>query len=387
MAFRRVIFVIIDSLGIGSSAQPNNEVTCHNFNTLDCISRSVGGMSLPNLEKLGLSTLSPFQGLISNQPENGFAIKCFKSSPCLESISSYWEMAGLVPTRPFHSNGSGLPEALVKHFIEDTGVPGILGNSVISESDENFITTRATEHISSKKPILYTHGKSDLQMALDTNTFDQNEVQSLCRSARKLCDQFHIACLTSRLFVYQPSQGVLDTMTRTHHFYLDPPQGSLFDELEKEGIKTYAIGNLSCMFNHHGMTLNIKSKNYDDSIDKLIATMAQIDSGLIAVDLKDLEQSQAPKQYATALEHIDQRISEILNLLDHETLFVVGSDKGRGVDLGGILTAQEQVPFLGSSPSLPPYKEPSAPSNMASIGATIYSALTDKNFKEFESVL
>ena len=69
--FKRVIVLVADGLGVGA-APDAKDYGDEGSNTLGHIASHLGGIKLPNLEKLGLGNLGNFKGI--SQVKNPLAI-------------------------------------------------------------------------------------------------------------------------------------------------------------------------------------------------------------------------------------------------------------------------------------------------------------------------
>ncbi|HEX9614453.1 MAG TPA: phosphopentomutase, partial [Bacteroidota bacterium] len=74
MNHRKVIFLVLDGVGIGELPDAS-AYGDRGTNTLANVARAVGGLTLPQMEKLGLARLTDVQGLDPRRPVEG----CFGS--------------------------------------------------------------------------------------------------------------------------------------------------------------------------------------------------------------------------------------------------------------------------------------------------------------------
>src|SRR5256714_9172234 len=155
-SFNRITIIVLDGLGIGEMPDAA-EWGDAGSDTLGhiCDSRPV---QLPNLQSWGLGNIRPLQGVApASQPRASFG-KCALRSNGKDTTTGHWEMAGIVLERAFPTYPNGFPQSVIDEFIAKTGVPGILGN--IPSSGTEIIKELGAEHVTTKKPIVYTSGDS-----------------------------------------------------------------------------------------------------------------------------------------------------------------------------------------------------------------------------------
>ena len=86
--------IILDGVGIGelSDAAVYGD---EGSDTLSNIAKAVGGLNLPNLEKMGLGNIKPINGINpQNKPLASFG-KLKEVSKGKDSITGHWELGGL----------------------------------------------------------------------------------------------------------------------------------------------------------------------------------------------------------------------------------------------------------------------------------------------------
>ena len=93
MGFGRVIWIVLDSVGIGEmpdAAAYGDEGS----DTLGNIARQ-RHLHLPNLCRLGLANIKPLTGLDAVAAPAGAFGKCALASPGKDTTTGHWEMAGI----------------------------------------------------------------------------------------------------------------------------------------------------------------------------------------------------------------------------------------------------------------------------------------------------
>ena len=175
---KRTIILILDSFGIGASADSDNYgdkgsdtlghivEQCATGTAKGTVKRDKGSLFLPNLARLGLEKAAEesrgkklacslgYSGDIAGAYGYGIETSKGKDTP-----SGHWEIAG-VPVMfdwgYFPKTIPAFPEKLISEFIKRTGVPGILGNKHASGTE--ILDELGEEHIKTGKPIVYRTG-------------------------------------------------------------------------------------------------------------------------------------------------------------------------------------------------------------------------------------
>jgi len=107
-AFKRVILLVLDSVGIG--ALPDAEAYGDlGANTLGHIDEAVG-LPLPNLAKLGLAKLHDFKNMPAVEATTGVYGKAMESSKGKDTITGHWELAGVITEKGFPTYWHGFSQ-------------------------------------------------------------------------------------------------------------------------------------------------------------------------------------------------------------------------------------------------------------------------------------
>jgi phosphopentomutase len=113
--------IILDGVGIGDLPDAENYGD-EGSDTLGNISKVLGGLNLPNLEKMGLGNIKPIKGIKpKNKPLASFG-KLKEVSKGKDSITGHWELGGLYVDTDFSYFPHGFPESLMNDFLSKTGM-------------------------------------------------------------------------------------------------------------------------------------------------------------------------------------------------------------------------------------------------------------------------
>src|SRR5258706_237627 len=181
MPFQRVIWIVLDSVGIGE--MPDAEAYGdRGSDTLGNIARR-RRLRLPNLCRLGLANIKALEGLEpSAEPQAAFG-RCALASPGKDTTTGHWEMAGIRLDKPFPLFPRGFPPAIIDQFERRIG-RSVLGNKAASGTE--IIEELGEEHMRTGSPIVYTSADSVFQIAAHEEVITLFELYKMCETAREL---------------------------------------------------------------------------------------------------------------------------------------------------------------------------------------------------------
>ena len=187
-------------------------------NTVANIARTVGGLRLPSLERLGLGNIIAIEGVPPAENPAASYGKMGELSPGKDTTTGHWEIAGLILERPFPVYPQGFPPELVTAFEKRIGRK-ILGNKVASGTA--IIDELGAQHLATGYPIVYTSADSVFQIAAHEEVIPLEELYRICLIAREmLTGEYSVARVIARPFI-----GVPGGFKRIHrHEYSIKPQ-------------------------------------------------------------------------------------------------------------------------------------------------------------------
>src|SRR6185436_4701978 len=183
----RVVLIVLDGVGVGAlpDAAAYGDAGA---NTLSHVAEAVGGLSLPNLEALGLGHIGEFRGLRKVSEPDGCFGKMAQLSKGKDTTVGHWEMAGLILQKAFPTYPEGFPPAVIEAFEKAIGRK-VLGNRPASGTE--IIKELGEEHVRSGSPIVYTSADSVFQIAAHEEVVPLEQLYQMCREARKVLRSPH----------------------------------------------------------------------------------------------------------------------------------------------------------------------------------------------------
>src|SRR5256714_1312280 len=200
MPFSRIVWVVLDSVGIGAlpDADQYGDV---GRNTLGHVAQS-RPLVIPNLVRLGLANIEPLAHLSAVDAPSGCFGKGATRSPGKDTTTGHWEMAGIWLEQPFPVYKNGFPRDLIEQF-ERAIRRKTLGNKPASGTE--ILEELGAEHVRTGFPIVYTSGDSVFQIAAHEEIIPVTQLYAMCETARKLLDGPHrVGRVIARPFVGTP---------------------------------------------------------------------------------------------------------------------------------------------------------------------------------------
>jgi phosphopentomutase len=350
MSFRRVIWIVLDSVGIGEmpDAAKYGDV---GSDTLGNIARQ-RPLHLPNFCSLGLANIKPLAGLApAAEPVAAYG-KCALASPGKDTTTGHWEMVGIHLEKPFPLFPHGFPREVMDEFERRIGRHA-LGNKAASGTE--IIKELGEEHVRTGSPIVYTSADSVFQVAAHEEVIPLFELYKICETARDILrGPYELGRVIARPFI-----GEAGNFTRTpnrHDYAVPPPKGMLLDQLADRGIDVYSIGKIFDVFLGRGIREYVKTKSNTDGMEKTTDAMEEVDEGLIFVNLVDFDQQYGHRNdvegYARALEEVDRWLPEFTEELRDDDLAIFTADHGCDPTTPSTDHSREYVPLLSYGPSV-----------------------------------
>jgi phosphopentomutase len=344
--FTRVIWIVLDSVGIGElpDAADYGDV---GRDTLGHIARS-RPMRLPNLVRLGLANIKPLAYLTPPAHPAGAFGKGITVSPGKDTTTGHWEMAGIWLDQAFPVYKNGFPCDLIEKFECLIGVKTI-GNKPASGTE--IIKELGEEHQRTGFPIVYTSGDSVFQIAAHEETIPIAELYKMCEIARKLLDGPHrVGRVIARPFAGTPRN--YRRTERRHDYAVEPPRPMLLDVLADAKIPVVGVGKIHDIYNGRGVADYVTTKNNADGMAKLAESLARQQGGLIFANLVDFDMLYGHRKdvegFARSLEEFDALLGPFLASLQKSDLLLITADHGCDPDPVNPTTdhSREYVPIV-----------------------------------------
>jgi phosphopentomutase len=365
---RRAIVLIIDGCGIGASPDAGRFGDAASCNSIANTAKAVGGLKLPNLERIGLGNITPIEGVKKNASANGIFGKLQEKSNSKDTQTGHWEMMGIVSSTPFRTYPDGFPQDVLDRFIAETGCKGVLANKPASGTQ--VIEEYGPEHQKTGKPIVYTSADSVFQLACHVDTIPLEQQYRWCEIAREIMRGPHlIGRIIARPFTGAPGSYKRLSFER-RDYGVKPPQPTFLDNFRDAGAGVLGIGKIEDIFDKQGITHALHTGTNREGLElTLQAVQGKFDLAghRIATDAPDTVQfvftnlvdtdmlfghRRDVQGYGKALVEIDQWVGEIIEALNEEDVLLISSDHGNDPTAPGSDHTREFVPLLAYSKAL-----------------------------------
>jgi phosphopentomutase len=345
IVFNRIALVVLDSVGIGEMP----DAAAWGDAGADTIGHVLTARTvhLPHLQKLGLGNIRPLRNVPpAENPRASFG-RCALRSNGKDTTTGHWEIAGIILERAFPTFPNGFPAQIIERFINETGVPGILGN--VPASGTEIIKELGAEHVRTGKPIVYTSADSVFQIAAHEEVIPVPKLYQMCETARRiLTGEYKVGRVIARPFEGEP--GAFRRTENRHDYAVPPPRENLLVALSGAQLDVICIGKIASIYDSMGVTADLSAKNNDQAIDQTIRALREKTRGLIFSNLVDFDMLYGHRRdvegYARALEHFDARLPEIEASLKDDDLLIITADHGNDPTYRGSDHTREYAPLL-----------------------------------------
>ncbi|WP_419907705.1 phosphopentomutase [Hoeflea sp.] len=364
----RAIILVLDSFGIGGAPDADRFGDA-GADTLGHIAEQCaiglgdraglrqGPLLLPNLTSLGLAQAARLAtGRVPAEMDD--TVRPIGRYACANEVSlgkdtpsGHWEIAG-VPVRfewgYFPEGDETFPPDLLETIYEQADLTGSLANCHASGTD--VIERFGEAHIRTGQPIFYTSADSVFQIAAHEGHFGLDRLFKLCETVRKLVDPLNIGRVIARPFVGEAPNGFHRTANR-RDYSVPPPEPTLLDRARDAGRLVIAVGKISDIFAHQGISEMRKADGNDALFNTTLAAMDDADDGdIVFTNFVDFDMLYGHRRdvpgYAAALERFDARLPEIARKLRRNDLVIITADHGCDPTWRGNDHTRERVPIL-----------------------------------------
>jgi len=341
---KRAAIIVLDGLGIG--AAPDQDVYGDvGSDTLGNVAQAVGGLRLPNLERLGLGLCRPLLGMgrpAAPRAAHGVALPLSHGK---DSTTGHWEICGVLLERPFRTYPQGFPATLLEEFARRTG-RGWLGNKAASGT--GIIDELGAEHQRNGKWIVYTSADSVYQVAAHEATVPLEELYRACATARELLVGEHaVSRVIARPFEGTP--GDYRRTARRKDFSIEPVGTTLLDRLAAAQVTRVGIGKVDDLFAGRNIASEHTPTN-GDAYRLIERTLGALDTGFVFVNVIEFDQTWGHRNdvpgFHEGLLELDAWLPRLEALVREDDLIIFTADHGNDPTTPSTDHSREAVPVL-----------------------------------------
>ncbi len=359
---KKVIILVIDSMGIGAMPDHEEFGDIAECNTIKNVASKNGGLNIPNMQKMGIGNLCDIMGVEKEpNPIADYGImKETSKGKC--TTTGHWEIAGLILKTPFKTYPNGFNKEIIDEFIKKTGCKGVLANYPASGTE--IIEKLHQEHEKTKYPIIYTSADSVFQIAVDINVIPLETLYKWCEIARSiLVGENNVSRVIAR--PYELIDGHPKRISKCRRDYsVEPFEDTVLDEVLANNGAVIGVGKIEDIFvkkgishaihtgsNAEGLKLTLDILNGNLNIDDIkIKDVNGFDKELIFTNLVDTDMLYGHrndyKGYGKAIEEIDAFLPKIIEAMNVEETLIITADHGCDPTVPGTDHTREKVPVL-----------------------------------------
>jgi phosphopentomutase len=349
---RRAAVIVLDGVGIGAAhdAARYGDV---GSDTLGNLSRALGGVSLPHLERLGLGCVAAIDGMPPATPAIGAWGAMEPSSPGKDSTTGHWELMGLHLSAPFPVFPNGFPAEIVEEFSRRTG-RAVVGN--IAASGTAILDEFAGKHVATGAWILYTSADSVFQIAAHEEIVPLAELYEACETARALLVAPHdVSRVIARPFV--GTQGGWQRTANRRDYSIAPPGETLLDALAARAISCAGVGKIDDLFASRSIH-SAHTRDNTEGMARIAEWVGSAESGFLLANLVDFDTLYGHRNdvagFYRALRQFDDFLPHLLSSLREDDLLAITADHGNDPTTSSTDHARERVPVLVTGAKIRP---------------------------------
>jgi len=341
---RRAFVVVLDACGVGELPDAADYGDAGS-NTLAHLAEAVGGLDLPVLQRLGLGSIIPIEGV---PPADDPVVhgRLHPLGPGKESTTGHWELMGVVPQHPLPTYPEGFPPDVVSALQEATGHRFCCNQPY---SGTEVLDAYGPHHLETGELILYTSADSVLQIAAHVDVLDEPGLYAACEAARAVMTGEHaVGRVIARPFDGQP--GAFRRREGRRDYAVPPPGRSYLEELQADGVPVHAVGKIRDLFAGVGIDVKHEAATNESGIAATTELVRSLDSGLAFTNLVETDQVYGHRHdvegFHAALRQIDAAVGEWLGLLRPGDLLVLTADHGVDPTASHTDHTREHAPLL-----------------------------------------
>jgi phosphopentomutase len=340
----RAFVVVLDACGAGELPD-SAEYGDAGANTLGHLATAAGGLRLPTLERLGLGSIIPLQGV----PPASAPVLHGRLSPLghgKDSTAGHWELMGVVSPSAMPTYPAGFPDEVIAMVVAASG------REVVCNRPYNgigAIDDFGARHVQSGALIVYTSQDSVLQIAAHEEIVAPDELYSICLEVRAALTGGHAV---GRV-IARPFTGAEGSFARTdgrRDFSLPPPSRSYLQELQAAGVSVQTVGKVGQLFAGVGIGVQHSGPTNARALAKTTELLRTLERGFVFTNLVETDQVYGHRHdvagFHRALRLIDDCVAEWLQMLSPGDLLVLTADHGCDVTAAHTDHTREHVPLL-----------------------------------------
>ena len=343
MKFKRIFLLVLDSLGVGETADAVNFGDV-GANTLGHVMEQCD-LFIPNLKKIGfVDTLN----MSENDDVDAYYTIAKPINAGKDTLNGHYEMLGIKNDVAFNTFNQGFTYDVLSSIEQITG-RRVIGN--VCCNDDSVIQELGERQYNYGSLIIYTSADSDIQIAAHEDSLPIATLHEYCEKIREISlkQDWRIARVIARPFNGTPGKYKFINNGR-RDYAIKPPKKSILDSLSDANYNVIGIGKINDILDGQGINKTIKASNNNEAINKLIDILDKNFTGLCITNLCDFDSLYGNIRdvdgFGKAIEELDVDIPIILNKLDIDDLLIITADHGNDPTMEGHNHTRENLPVI-----------------------------------------
>ena len=343
MKFKRIFLLVLDSLGVGETADAVNFGDV-GANTLGHVMEQCD-LFIPNLKKIGfVDTLN----MSENDDVDAYYTIAKPINAGKDTLNGHYEMLGIKNDVAFNTFNQGFTYDVLSSIEQITG-RSVIGN--VCCNDDSIIQELGERQYNYGSLIIYTSADSDIQIAAHEDSLPIATLHEYCEKIREISlkQDWRIARVIARPFNGTPGKYKFINNGR-RDYAIKPPKKSILDSLSDANYNVIGIGKINDILDGQGINKTIKASNNNEAINKLIDILDKNFTGLCITNLCDFDSLYGNIRdvdgFGKAIEELDVDIPIILNKLDIDDLLIITADHGNDPTMEGHNHTRENLPVI-----------------------------------------
>lgn len=343
MKFKRIFLLVLDSLGVGETADAVNFGDV-GANTLGHVMEQCD-LFIPNLKKIGfVDTLN----MSENDDVDAYYTIAKPINAGKDTLNGHYEMLGIKNDVAFNTFNQGFTYDVLSSIEQITG-RSVIGN--VCCNDDSVIQELGERQYNYGSLIIYTSADSDIQIAAHEDSLPIATLHEYCEKIREISlkQDWRIARVIARPFNGTPGKYKFINNGR-RDYAIKPPKKSILDSLSDANYNVIGIGKINDILDGQGINKTIKASNNNEAINKLTDILDKNFTGLCITNLCDFDSLYGNIRdvdgFGKAIEELDVDIPIILNKLDIDDLLIITADHGNDPTMEGHNHTRENLPVI-----------------------------------------
>lgn len=336
--------VVLDACGVGAlpdAADYGDAGT----NTLGHLAEHLGGLALPTLANLGLSSILPLAG-VAPAERPVLHGRLHAVGPGKDSTAGHWGLMGVVAPGRMPTYSSGFPPQVID-IVRAASRRGVICNR--PDNGLEAIEAFGAAHLAGGELIVYTSQDSVLQIAAHVDAVKPAELYAICATVRaELPAEHAVGRVIARPFA--GAEGCFERTDGRRDFALAPPTPSYLEALQSEGVEVHAVGKVGQLFAGVGIDVEHPGATNVRALQETTRLLQSLERGFVFTNLIDTDQVYGHRHdfegFARALTEIDAFVARWLELLGEDDLLVLTADHGCDLTSPRTDHTREYAPLL-----------------------------------------